>query len=130
MQNFIRNIAASYLLVLVLLKVLAVPLFCLHFEMNRDFIAANYCENKARPVMQCNGKCHLSKQLAKAAETPASGEKNNMKLSMVDFLEQIQPFLFEEKKDQPIVHHLFRDKRFAILHVKSIFHPPAETVLS
>lgn len=38
---------------------------------NRAYIAANLCENKARPKIKCNGKCQLAKQLKKAeGETP------------------------------------------------------------
>lgn len=33
------------------------------FLSNQDYIAANLCENRARPEMHCNGKCHLRKQL-------------------------------------------------------------------
>jgi len=125
MQQFIRNTAAAYLLALILFKVLAVPLLFLNYELNKDLIAANFCENKARPAMQCNGKCHLSKQLAKAAETPASSEKNTAKLATVDFVEHFEDFFFEENKQQVIHQNLFRDDRFTVFSLHSIFHPPA-----
>lgn len=38
---------------------------------NYDYIVKELCENREKPQMQCNGKCHLMKELAKASE----GEK-------------------------------------------------------
>lgn len=35
---------------------------------NYDYIATELCENRDKPEMHCNGKCHLMKQLAKASE--------------------------------------------------------------
>lgn len=31
--------------------------------MNIDYIIKTYCINKEKPELQCNGKCHLAKQL-------------------------------------------------------------------
>ena len=39
---------------------------------NQSYIAATLCENKAKPKMNCNGKCQLAKQLKKA-----DGESKN-----------------------------------------------------
>lgn len=35
------------------------------YEMNKTFITQQYCENKNRPQMHCNGHCFLRKQLLK-----------------------------------------------------------------
>ncbi|PSL45626.1 hypothetical protein CLV51_104332 [Chitinophaga niastensis] len=35
----------------------------LDFYLNQQYIAANLCENRNKPEMHCNGKCHLKKQL-------------------------------------------------------------------
>ena len=45
----------------------------MEYELNRDFIARVLCINKDKPQRKCNGKCHLGKQLKKAAEQ----EKNS-----------------------------------------------------
>lgn len=51
----------------------------LEWKINQDYIAANYCENRAKPALKCNGKCYLKKQLAEAEDqspvSPASSEK-------------------------------------------------------
>jgi len=125
MENLVRNTAAAYLLTLILIKVLAVPLIFMNYELNKESIAANYCENKARPAMHCNGKCHLSKQLAKAAESSPANEKNNVKLASVDFIEYFTSWKFEKRTQQVTHCNLFRDNRFTVFSLHSIFHPPA-----
>jgi hypothetical protein len=44
-----------------------------YYYMNRTEITAMFCENKARPAMNCNGSCYLSKQIKKMEEKQASG---------------------------------------------------------
>lgn len=127
MEKLIRNTAAAYLLALMLVKLLAVPLIFLHYEFNKDFITANFCENKARPAMHCNGKCHLSKQLAKAAEKPATSEKNNIKLAPLDFTEQIEAIDLDDQQQFVRQFNHFRNLPYSASYYPSIFHPPAFT---
>ena len=35
----------------------------LYYQLNIDYIIETYCVNKEKPNLQCNGKCHLVKQL-------------------------------------------------------------------
>jgi hypothetical protein len=43
---------------------------------NKEYVVAKLCENKAKPEMHCNGKCHLAKQLEKLEEpAPAPGKQ-------------------------------------------------------
>jgi len=126
MEKLVRNVAAGYLLCLILLKVLAVPLLLMNYEANKDFIAAKFCVNKTRPAMNCNGKCHLSKQLAKAAESAPSSEKTTVNQAQpgTDFVEYFIPFRFEENSCSVTHGNLFFDDRFTVYSLNSIFHPP------
>ena len=36
-----------------------------YFKLNQESIALNYCENKDKPEMECNGQCHLKKEFKK-----------------------------------------------------------------
>lgn len=49
------------------------------YVFNYSYIANELCVNKDKPVMHCNGKCHLMKELAKKAaeETPSSEKKSS-----------------------------------------------------
>lgn len=125
MHSLLRNTGLSYLLLLMLLKTLAIPAISLHYQLNKAWIAANLCENKNKPAMNCNGKCHLRKQLAKttASETP-SGTKITTTTPAVDYCNELQ-----ELDLQPVTQH---EVSFAIQqqaacpdgHKGTIFHPP------
>jgi len=51
----------------------SLPLYILaHFKANQTELEARFCENKAKPELECHGQCHLKKEVAKAIETPES----------------------------------------------------------
>lgn len=35
----------------------------LYYQLNIDYIVENYCVNKERPTLKCDGKCYLAKQM-------------------------------------------------------------------
>jgi hypothetical protein len=45
------------------------------FEVNKNYIAAQLCENKARPWMNCKGQCFLMKKLKAAEEKEKKQEQ-------------------------------------------------------
>lgn len=40
-----------------------------NYVINKDFIAEVLCVNQDKPEMQCEGKCHLKKELKKATNS-------------------------------------------------------------
>ncbi|WP_242084152.1 hypothetical protein [Aestuariivivens sediminis] len=40
----------------------------LEYALNHEYIANFLCMNKEKPELQCNGKCHLTKELKKQQE--------------------------------------------------------------
>ena len=57
---------AYFLTALLLLQSLGPEVLVLNYQLNKAAITAQYCVNKARPQLRCNGKCHLAQQLRKA----------------------------------------------------------------
>lgn len=91
MKNFVIVIALAFFLRPIL------PV--LEYAINYDYITKTLCVNKAKPKMQCNGKCHLMKELAKAAESekPISSDKKQLvQESEVLFLETIPSFAYAD----------------------------------
>jgi len=94
------------------------------FLYNQDFIAANFCENIDKPELECNGKCHLKKELAKDTK-----EKHEDKIVITEnvFFFNAQkveivleePIFFSEKKMYS--HYLEKD---VVSYTTSVFHPP------
>lgn len=59
----------SYVILFVAMLMLVKPLWPIaEYVMNYDYIVNVLCENKDKPQLKCDGKCYLSKQLAKEAE--------------------------------------------------------------
>lgn len=45
------------------------------FKANQSYIAKELCENKSRPLLNCNGKCYLMKKLKQAEDKEKKQEK-------------------------------------------------------
>lgn len=119
-----KNIVVALLAVL-LIKMMAIPLVCLQYQLNKDFIAANLCENKAKPQMQCEGKCHLKKQIEKNSDTPnPSGEKSNVKISLSEFFLENNTHTFDIAAGTCTFAPGHYSNTYAHLYFSSIFHPP------
>jgi hypothetical protein len=126
MQRRLKHITVVCLSVVVLLKMMAMPLVCLDYAMNKQFIAAVLCENKAKPVMHCNGKCHLRKQLAKASETPESqNDKGVSKTITLDFFEELNAWALDAFTMPLQFSYTYANSRILVGFYANIFHPPA-----
>ncbi len=58
------RIKALIFLSFYLLALLSPVKVMIDFALNQKEIAEEFCENKDKPEMNCDGKCHLSKMLA------------------------------------------------------------------
>jgi hypothetical protein len=101
----------------------------LDYIVNYEYIATELCENKAKPELKCNGKCHLTKELAKVsdAEKPISSEKKQtlhqeievLFCKQIDELNLMFNFCFLEKVKETFYQDLYKS-----VASYSIFHPP------
>ena len=98
------------------------------YVVNYEYISTVLCENKAKPKMECNGKCHLMKELAKTSETesPITTDKKMASQQFeVFFLEEIKSFkitplyFFETQKTNSNYSDLYFH-----LNTASVFRPP------
>lgn len=100
----------------------------LEYIINYDYIANVLCENKEKPELHCNGKCHLMKELAKASEDekPVSGKKSFHQETEVLFIQPLhnisfRVFILPESNKVAILCN----NNYSLLAETSIFHPPA-----
>lgn len=99
------------------------------YIMNYDYIKDVLCENKDRPMMNCDGKCYLAKMLAKEAEKHEKnpfGEKQSkteiQPLVYLEFLPQLGVnFDFEKSSLQQT---LFIESLTSTLLAHDIVQPP------
>ncbi len=54
------------IIIIITLVMLLKPILpVIEYAINYDYISKVLCVNKEKPKLQCNGKCHLTKELAK-----------------------------------------------------------------
>lgn len=99
------------------------------YAINYDYIVEVLCINKDKPELQCNGKCHLTAELAKVNDDASNQDKNNSKsikrILQVEFLNEDSLHLTYRVNDgynQPIKSHL--TPLYSYLYSSSVFHPP------
>lgn len=98
------------------------------YVVNYDYISKVLCINKEKPKLNCNGKCHLIKELAKASDqnTPSSSNKKNTNSQFeILFFELLKPFQigFGYKCNTEDLSNCYSNL-YAYDSSDSLFHPP------
>ena len=121
--------AVKNLVFILIIAIFLKPIFpVIEYVVNYEYISKVLCENKAKPMMHCNGKCHLMKELAKAAENekPVSSDKKGYSpvLELLFFQEinsfAIASFSFLDKGNSSNVY----SNLYSNSHLESVFRPP------
>lgn len=90
---FKKQHIALLLFALVSIKTLLVPVVYLDFELRKEHIINNLCENRFKPQLHCDGKCYLAKRLQKIAEDNAAKETqkhaSHLKKMLEDSFEEL-----------------------------------------
>jgi hypothetical protein len=66
----------------------------LEYKINFSYVANVLCENRDKPEMHCNGKCHLRKQLEKDQQQEKNGSSAKEKFEVV-FIDDLLSFNLE-----------------------------------
>ncbi len=124
-----KNYIALLLLALISVKTLLVPVVYLDFELKKDYIIKNLCENRFKPQLKCNGACILAKKLHELAEDNATKETQKQGQSIKKVLEEVfenTPLFslelshFNISKKSIYFYQLAHYQSFSF----SFFHPP------
>ncbi|WP_170227866.1 hypothetical protein [Aequorivita lipolytica] len=99
------------------------------YVVNYDYIVNVLCENKDKPEMQCNGKCHLTKELAKEAgaedENPFSSKTSKTEIPQFIISENINEYAFASEIEISSVENIgYRPNLNSSLFTSKILHPP------
>ncbi len=92
-----------------------------------DYFKNELCENKENIELECNGKCHLTKELAKASDFPESGKEKQISVETnIVFCQEINENIVSE-----VVFYIHKSKipsnynlSYSSLEADSVFHPP------
>ena len=120
---------AIVLTVLLFLKVLVSPILFLDYELRKDYIIQNYCVNKERPELHCDGKCYLSQRIQQA-QAQDEQRATNQFISELFSLETVEintffsftmgDFIVLAEEQANYVYEV----HFPSMRGQSIFHPP------
>jgi hypothetical protein len=90
MNKVIHHCTVIYLALIILIRMMAMPISMMEYSLNKNFIAANLCENRFKSEVHCAGTCYLSKQLARANDNQSTQDhKGSVKILIVDYFESI-----------------------------------------
>ena len=94
------------------------------YVLNQDYIAEFLCINNDKPELQCNGKCHLVKEIEKQQEN----EPNSLRVSLENYpigfvtIFKINPF--ESIAASAINKSFSRKKLYHFEYNYTSFQPP------
>ena len=99
------------------------------YVVNYDYIVKVLCENKDKPEMHCNGKCHLTKELAKEAgaenKNPLSNKTSKTEIPQFIISENIIEYMFASEIDFFSVDNIgYKPNLNSSLFTSKILHPP------
>ena len=101
-----------------------------NYLINEKYIAANLCVNKSNPMMHCNGKCYMAKQLKKAADDNAkknfpitTNSNNGDTLYFPEATHFIAYYL--PNYSSSVIY--FYSENISTKAISKIFHPPTFT---
>ncbi len=99
------------------------------YQVNQDYVAEELCENTDKPELECNGKCYLMKQLAKAeSQTPEPEEDSalNPFSLRVEIWTNPNSIEFIQNSDSELITQHYWLYRFAekSVGIEPLEHPP------
>lgn len=127
--SILKSILAIILLLLISLKPILYVGELAYFQLNIDYIIETYCINKDKPELECNGKCHLTTQLAKLdASSEDSNAPKTINTKEIFTLVFLSENIFHTLKDSQeiVVKKVVNSytETYSFLTVSSCFKPP------
>ncbi|MGN7756419.1 hypothetical protein [Chryseobacterium lathyri] len=119
------NLICSIFLTLYMAFRPLIPL--VEYAVNYDYISTVLCINKSKPELHCNGKCYLSKELAKTNNSDSSplNKTKNSGQKILDIC--TLPEITGIKKAESFLSLNFNflyETAYSFLFLKHIFKPP------
>jgi hypothetical protein len=119
-----KKIAVIFVLIALLVQTFSRFVIIANYELNKDYISKVLCENRNKPMMHCNGKCQLKKQLdkeEKQEQSPTNPLKEKNEVQFFQNSKSAFPYLSSSFLTDRIS---FSNSYISDKHLLSIFHPP------
>ncbi len=101
------------------------------YQVNKNYIAANFCINKSKPELKCCGKCYLRKQLNKVDNSNNTDKHRPRKSDKTESFDCIIASTMSLSFDYPpanIKHIQSYTNRYMFRYAADVFHPPPPVV--
>lgn len=119
----IKQLVSYICVILVLFQTVHQAFIVTNYLVEKERIAKELCENKDKPMLNCNGKCYLAKQLKKS-ETKQN-EKFTVHSELPVFILQSEPVIEQELvRFVKAKKYYFSNCSFENKIVSDVFHPP------
>ncbi|MBT9393856.1 hypothetical protein KLP40_11845 [Hymenobacter sp. NST-14] len=122
---------AAFLAVLILLQTFSRELLVLDYQARKAEITRLFCVNQDKPQLHCNGKCHLGKQLRKAADAESKAPASGFAKIKYEVLSPLPGFALRPVADSYSMAAHFAPgvaPCYTFEPVHGIFHPPTARV--
>lgn len=130
-----KQLAAIFLILCLYSQNLAIVGYTAFWKLNQKAITQEFCVNKAKPQLKCNGKCHLKKQITTIENEKDESSQNRNIVSIkysetVLFLTAIPNYEVYNKGAIPQnnPYNAQGNIAYEFLWLKAILHPPADLV--
>lgn len=108
------------------------PVLYTIYEYDTDLFVTMFCENKDRPQLKCNGKCHLAKMQKEQSEKDAENRLKQLQTEVV-FYNSTTPVYFV-KNELCVVEKTgtiaYYNKSYSFLFTLDLVKPPDTASLS
>lgn len=121
---FVIRTLAILLLTGFVLQIFSKQLIFADYQLNKSFIASVLCENKAKPQMHCEGKCHLKKELA-ADESRQQGNTSKVKTGPEILFSQLNTECTFNLSPEMVQLKFIEPVTALPQFSSSVFHPPS-----
>lgn len=117
---------AYFLCFLLLLQTFNRELLVVNYQLQKDQITRLFCVNKDKPRLRCHGRCHLAKQLRKAADTERKGPPAGVAKLKYEVLPPLGRFIPNPQPayPRPVRFAPQPANGYALALVQTIFRPP------
>ena len=121
-----KFIAVPILILLLMAQTFSKWFVEISFNLNRDYIAKNLCENRYRPILKCNGNCVLMKKMKQEEKKeqdapPVKLEIASIVLSSRSFFATAEAPVFISR----IRYSIAGNSGKPVDRAAAIFHPPS-----
>jgi len=120
---FFRSSTILILLIAIIFQGMGRLIIVADYQINKDFIVANFCENESKPEMKCEGKCHMKKQLEKEDKKDQSPVNHlKIKIDCPLYCEELNQFCFFASND--LIQNALALSAKTVGFFSFIFQPP------